>query len=172
MSSIYNINLKYHVDWWLISLLDSKSLYNFDPICRFFCSLIITDISRVERFCHDETAIATMDRNDLSNQGFLNTEKYFRNLIKSNRNQIVFAIFFGWFGTANGHCPFVVSNQSRKLVNTIWFQFDLIWFRSGFSVRNSIDSLVRAAGTAYLHSPSMCDGQRQPPPRTYFTFTL
>ena len=41
-----------------------------------------------------------------------------RNLIKSNRNQIVFTIFqFIW-----------------KMVNTIWFQFDSIIFRKYFSV--------------------------------------
>jgi len=63
-----------------------------------------------------------------------NTEKSFRNLINSNRNQIVFSIFNDWFGIANGHCPFVVPNQSRKMVNTIWFRFDSIRFRKDFSV--------------------------------------
>ena len=35
----------------------------------------------------------------------LHTEKSFRNIIKSNRNQIVLP-FSDWFGSANGHCPF------------------------------------------------------------------
>ena len=46
------------------------------------------------------------------------TEESFRNLIKSNKNQIVFTIF----------------QINREVVNTIWFQFYLIRFRKDFSV--------------------------------------
>ena len=42
-----------------------------------------------------------------------------RNLFKSNRNQIVFTMHLDSVGTANGHCPFAVPNQSRCMVNTI-----------------------------------------------------
>ena len=41
--------------------------------------------------------------------------------------------FPNWFRTANGRCPFVFQ-INRKMVNTIWFQFDLIQFRKYFSV--------------------------------------
>ena len=64
----------------------------------------------------------------------MHTEKPFPNLIKSNRNQIVFTIFLDWFGTANGQFPFAVPNQSRKIVNTIWFRVDLMRIRKGFPV--------------------------------------
>ena len=44
----------------------------------------------------------------------LHTQNSFRNLIKTNQNQIVFTIFPVWFGTANGQCPFAVPNPSEK----------------------------------------------------------
>ena len=51
------------------------------------------------------------------------TEKSFRNLIKSTRNPIVFTkwtkLLFAWF------------QVNRKMINTIWFRFDLI--RKDFS---------------------------------------
>ena len=50
---------------------------------------------------------------------YVHTEKSFRNYIKSTRNQIVFTIFLDRFGAANGHYPFAIPNQSRKMVNTI-----------------------------------------------------
>jgi len=54
----------------------------------------------------------------------IHTEKYFRNLIKSNRNQIVLTIF-RLFGTKRMSVWFHIN---RKMVNTIWFQFDLLRF--------------------------------------------
>ena len=50
----------------------------------------------------------------------LRTEKYFRNLIESNSNQID----SDWFGTANAHCPFVVPNQSENGQ----YNLILVWF--------------------------------------------
>ena len=47
--------------------------------------------------------------------------------------------FVVWFGTANGR-PFVVPNQS-KMVDTIWFRFDLIIFQKDFSVCIKLDML-------------------------------
>ena len=43
----------------------------------------------------------------------LHTEKYFRNLIKSTRNQIVFIIFRLIWNT-NGHYPFAVQSENGK----------------------------------------------------------
>jgi len=54
------------------------------------------------------------------------TEKYFRNLNKSNRNQIVITMYR------------LICN--RKMKNTIWFRFDLIRFRKVFSVYYSVNS--------------------------------
>jgi len=54
-----------------------------------------------------------------------------RNLIKSNRNQIVFTIFFGWFGTKQESVWFQIN---QKMVNTIWYRLDLTRFRKDFSV--------------------------------------
>ena len=64
---------------------------------------------------------------------FTSTEKSFRNLIKSNQNQIVFTMH-RLIRNTNGHCPFAVPNQPRKMVNTIWLQFNLIRFKRKFSV--------------------------------------
>ena len=59
------------------------------------------------------------------------TEKTFRNLIKLTRNQIVFTIFrLIWHQT--DVC--LVFQINRKMVNTIWFLFNLIRFRKVFSV--------------------------------------
>ena len=53
------------------------------------------------------------------------TEKSFRNLIKSTWNQIVFTIFqLIW----NQTDTFVCFQINWKMVNTIWFQIDLIRF--------------------------------------------
>ena len=60
----------------------------------------------------------------------LHIEKYFRNVIKSNQNQIVLP-FSDWFGTIRMSVWFQIN---RKMVNTIWFRFDLIRFRKYFSV--------------------------------------
>ena len=51
----------------------------------------------------------------------LRTEKSFRNLFKSNRNQIVFTMHRLIWNTANGHSPFTVTQsvQIVLLVNTI-----------------------------------------------------
>ena len=53
----------------------------------------------------------------------LQTEKSFRNLIKSNRYQIVFTIFNYWFGTANGGVR-LIPNQSLKM---IWYNLISVW---------------------------------------------
>ena len=60
----------------------------------------------------------------------IHTEKYFWNFIKSNRNQIVFTIFrLNWNSKRS-----VRFKINQKMVNTIWFRFDLIKFRNDFSV--------------------------------------
>ena len=69
-------------------------------------------------------------------------EKSFRNLIKSNRNQIVLYIFrLIWNSkrTASVCC----SKVNRKMVNTIWFRFDLIRFRTYFTVCGHVSILWR-----------------------------
>ena len=53
----------------------------------------------------------------------VHTEKSFQCLIKSTRNQIVFTIF-----------RLIWIQMNRKMVNTIWFRFDLIRFRKKISV--------------------------------------
>ena len=61
----------------------------------------------------------------------VHAEKSFLNLIKSTRYQIVFTIF-----------RFILEQQrtsvwfqiNQKIVNIIWFRFDLIRFRKDFSV--------------------------------------
>ena len=58
------------------------------------------------------------------------TEKYFRNIIKSNLNHIVFTIFpLIWSSSVR-----FLFQINRCMVNTIWFWFDLITFRKDFSV--------------------------------------
>ena len=59
----------------------------------------------------------------------VHTEKYFRNLIKSNWNQIVFTIF----QLICNQTTSVWLQANGKMVNTIWFQFDLIRFRKDLS---------------------------------------
>ena len=59
------------------------------------------------------------------------TEKTFWNLINSNRNQIVFTIFrLIW----NIKRALSVWQFKRKMVNTIWFRFELMRFQKVFSV--------------------------------------
>ena len=60
-----------------------------------------------------------------------------RNVFEILLNQTEITLYLpctDWFGTANVHCAFAVLNKSRKMVNTIWFWFDLIRFRKDFSV--------------------------------------
>ena len=59
--------------------------------------------------------------------------EYFPNLAKSNWNQIVFTVFrLIWNRKRTlSVCCFQIK---RKMVNTIWFQFDLVRFRKDFSV--------------------------------------
>ena len=53
----------------------------------------------------------------------IHTETFFRNHIKSNRNQIVFTMHrLIW----NSKRTFVWIQINRKMVNTIWFRIDLI----------------------------------------------
>ena len=60
------------------------------------------------------------------------TEKSFRNLIISNRNQSGFTIFrLIWNQTDTIRLLFWVYG---KMINTIWFRFDLIRSRNDFSV--------------------------------------
>ena len=55
-----------------------------------------------------------------------------RNLIKLNRNKIIFTIYLLiWNQTDTVRLLFQIN---RKMVNTIWFPFDLIRFRKDFSV--------------------------------------
>ena len=60
----------------------------------------------------------------------VHTDKSFRNLIKSNRNQIVITIF-QWIWNQTNLC--LVPNPS-EMVNTTWFQFDLRRFLKDSSV--------------------------------------
>ena len=60
----------------------------------------------------------------------INTDKFFRNLIKSTWNQIVFTIS-NWFGSKRMS---VCIQINWKTVNTIWFQVDLIRLRKNVSV--------------------------------------
>ena len=76
-----------------------------------------------------------------------------RNLfgILLNQTEIrLYLLWIDWFGTINGQCPFAVPNQSRKMVNTIWFHFDLIRFRKDFTVCIQSPREIRA--TFYPHS--------------------
>ena len=67
----------------------------------------------------------------------MHTEKSFRNLDKSNRNQTVFTI---WNQTDFRLVP----NQPENGVNTIiWFQFHSIRFRKDLSVCNCVSSIFR-----------------------------
>ena len=59
-------------------------------------------------------------------QQYKHTEKYFRDLIKSNRNQIVFIIFRLICNQTNSDR--LLFQINRKLVNIVWFWFDLIRF--------------------------------------------
>ena len=62
----------------------------------------------------------------------LHTETYFRNRIKSNRNLIVFLPCTDWFGIKRTLSLRFQINL--KMVNTIWFRFDLARFWTHFSV--------------------------------------
>ena len=61
---------------------------------------------------------------------YIHTQKLFRNLIKSNQNQIVFTILRLIWNQTDVHLVQI----NHKMVNTIWFQFDLIRFQKDFSV--------------------------------------
>ena len=57
-----------------------------------------------------------------------------RNLLEIILNQIeirLYLPFFDWFGTNRTSVWFKIN---RKMVNTIWFRFDLLRFRKDFSV--------------------------------------
>ena len=59
----------------------------------------------------------------------VHTEKYFWNIIKSNRIRL-YLPFSNWFETANGQCPFAVPNQSvHGKYNLISVWFNKIWKR-------------------------------------------
>jgi len=63
----------------------------------------------------------------------IHTEKFFRNLIKSNQNQIVFTIIFLLIWNTNRHVR-LLFQINQCMVRTIWFRFDIIRFRKDFSV--------------------------------------
>ena len=70
----------------------------------------------------------------VSMSSWVHTEKSFRNLIKSNRNQIVFTIFrFIW----NSKQTSIWIQINLTIVNTIWFRFDLKKNRKCFSKKIS-----------------------------------
>ena len=58
-------------------------------------------------------------------------EKSFRNIIQSNRYQIVFSIFRLIWNQRDAYVWFQIN---RRMVNTVCFQVDLIRFRKDFSV--------------------------------------
>ena len=70
-----------------------------------------------------------------------------RNLIKSNRNQIVFTIS-DWFGTK---WTSVWLQIKRKMVNRIWFRVDLIRFRKKFSVCMGEIRMLQITKNNYLY---------------------
>ena len=70
----------------------------------------------------------------------VHAEKYFLNLIKSNRNQIYFP-FPDWFRTKRTSVWFQIN---QKMVYTIWFWVDLIRFRKDLSV--CLEQLWRNGG--------------------------
>ena len=76
----------------------------------------------------NQTVMAVIWRRQIKSR--TRTEKSFTNLIKSNRNQIVFT-FSDWFGINRTSDWFQIN---QKMVNTIWFRFDLIRIRKDFSV--------------------------------------
>ena len=61
---------------------------------------------------------------------FVRTKEFFRNLIESNWNQIVFIIFRSFWTKLTS----VWSQSNRKMIDTFGFQFDSIRFRKDFSV--------------------------------------
>ena len=61
------------------------------------------------------------------------TQNFFRNCIKSTRNQIVFTIFRLIFEQQTDSVRLLIQ-INRIMVNTIRFGFDLIRFRKDFSV--------------------------------------
>ena len=74
------------------------------------------------------------NQNNKQIQCLSHKEKSFRNLVKSNRNQIVFTIFRLIWNQTDVRLLFQIN---RKMVNTIWYRFHLIRFRKKFSVCSS-----------------------------------
>ena len=68
------------------------------------------------------------------------TEKYFRNLIKSYLNQIVITIFRLIWNQTKRTSVWIQIN--RKMVNTIWFRFDLISFGRFLCVHKGYSAAV------------------------------
>ena len=78
-------------------------------------------------FCHDRYGVSGN-----SAKSCVHTHKYFPDLLKSNRNQVVFTIFrVIWNQTDRIRLLFQIN---PKMVNTILFRFDFIRFQKKFSV--------------------------------------
>ena len=105
------------------------------------------------KFSSEESkSAALMESFSLHMQATANTEKSFRNLIKSDRNQIVFTIFRMIWNQTAVRTWFQIN---RKRVNTIRFRFDLIRFRKYFSVCSS-----EQAKKKYYHTLTKIVGLR------------
>ena len=111
----------------------------YHPRDRWFCTESLHKrCSIAPRNAARKLEINVLDSNYFLSQiaRCLLTEKSFRNLIKSNQNQIVWTIFRLIWNQAD--IVRLVSNQSnmyhRCMVNTIWFRFDLMQFWKDFSV--------------------------------------
>ena len=64
---------------------------------------------------------------------FLLTQRNLFEILLNQTEIILYLPFYDWFGTANGRVP-LLFQINRKMVDTIWFQFDLIRFRKDFSL--------------------------------------
>ena len=81
------------------------------------------------------------------------TKKPFRNLTISNRNQIAFTIHRLIWNRKGTSVWFKIS---RKMLNTIWFQFDLIRIRTNFSECAGRPVWTIFTTTKFAHSFTKC----------------
>ena len=100
----------------------------------------------------------------------VHTEKSFQNLIKSNRNQIVFTLFRLIWNQTDVH----LISINRKMVNTIWFRVDLIRFLKNFSVCIFVSAKIwRVSNMKSIHCTSKLNSKNIPAlPSLIFPFHL
>ena len=116
-NSVYFQNQSENVFW--------KSVDSF-PVnwSKIRCVWICLRVKRFawKMFCHDRYGVSGN-----SAKSCVHTHKYFPDLLKSNRNQVVFTIFrVIWNQTDRIRLLFQIN---PKMVNTILFRFDFIRFR-------------------------------------------